>query len=118
MDVNPHHYDGEWLVPLASKATGQPLLVHSVLAVKNTLSGTHEWYEGGMKFLGSRAVLYLLGGRGTVGNGFSGEVVLDVAWSISINDVIIEKRHPATLPEPQTIKSAWSIDQPCQSFQE
>ena len=112
--MNPQHDDGEWLLPLAGKAKGQPLLVYSILTVKNTLSGTHKWYEGGMKFLSSGAVLSLFCGCGTVGNGFLGEVGLDVARCVGINDTIIKKRLPSQTP--LTIQSGWSIGRPCLSF--
>ena len=96
-DMNPRH---EWLLPLAGKATGQPLLACIVLTVKNTYNETHESCQGGTKFLGSRAVLALLGGCGTVGNGFPGEVGLDIAGCVGINNVVIEKCHPTILPDP------------------
>ena len=87
-------------MPLAGRATGQPLLVRSILTVKNTLNGTHEWCEGGTKFLGSGPVLALLGGCSKVGNDFPEEGGLDVARCVGINDAVIEKRHPATPDQP------------------
>ena len=68
--------------------------------MKNALRGTHKWCERGMEFLGSGAVLGLLGRCGTAWlqhprRGWPGR-----SWCVSINDAVIEKRHPATLPDP------------------